>query len=79
MHGVTVAFRVLCAWSDCCFQGCLKQMCYFTTKRTSLVNKGQNTLHMLSLDANSIAILHWQYRICAHKYIFIWRANFSRL
>ena len=23
MHGVTVAFRVACAWSDCCFQGCV--------------------------------------------------------
>ena len=21
MHGVTVAFRVVCAWSHCCFQG----------------------------------------------------------
>ena len=23
MHGVTVAFRVVCAWSDCSFQGCV--------------------------------------------------------
>ena len=23
VHGVTVAFRVVCAWSDCCFQGCV--------------------------------------------------------
>ena len=23
MHGATVAFRVVCAWSDCCFQGCV--------------------------------------------------------
>ena len=23
MHRVNVAFRVVCAWSHCCFQGCV--------------------------------------------------------
>ena len=24
MHGLTVAFRVVCAWSHCYFQGCVR-------------------------------------------------------
>ena len=38
----------------------LKQTCYFARNRISLVNKSQNKLNKLSLDANSMAISHWQ-------------------
>ena len=34
----------------------LKQMCYFASKRISLVNEGQNMLYKLNLDANSMPI-----------------------
>ena len=37
----------------------LKQMCHFARK-TNLVNKGQNMLHKLSLDASDMAISYWQ-------------------
>ena len=38
----------------------LKHCRYFIRKRTSLVYKGQNVLHKVSFDTNSMAILDWQ-------------------
>ena len=36
-----------------------KKFC-FDRKRTSLVKKGQNMLHKLSFDANSMVISYWE-------------------
>ena len=81
--------RLLCKVLRDAIKGCrhtqnhnsLKQKLYVVIKRTGLVNKGQNMLHKLCLDAKSIRghILLASIQIGVYKYVFIWWANFASI
>ena len=57
----------------------LKQKCYFVRNMTSLVNNGQNMLHIEFGRKQHCQILMASIGIGVYKHIFIWQANLVRL